>query len=158
MVAASSEPRPARPWRVRFSDSIPVERLVVRERRKRLWNGRSPRAEGGAAEGGAAQSAADVDALDTVPDVEALLATDERYVASMQRVLAVSAAFQKMLEGRRLEVWLELEEAILTHLAYVQGRCYLAGRAEGREQMLAEARHLLLEALGHLHECGRRSS
>lgn len=124
---------------------------MVRDRRKRTWNG------SGNSDAPEQADASPLEAEDGLPDIDALLGADDGYLASMQRLLSVSDAFQKLLDARQLRTWLELEETFLAHLAFVQRRVYLAGQSDGREQMLAETRQKLLELLSYLLETGRRS-
>jgi hypothetical protein len=141
MDASLVHRKAVRRWQpFRYTQAIARERvLMVRERRKRPWNGQPP---------------ARVDAVRKEPFeedlAERLLAADSDYVASMQQMLSASQAFQQRLNEQQLRMWLDLEETILAHLTLVQHRLYLAGCEEGREQMRRETRDELLEMLGRL--------
>jgi hypothetical protein len=138
------------------SEAITHERvLLVRERRKPAQRS-EPR---GSAEHrgdcrcyeGANDVSSPVDADDfDAPDPDELLGGHPQYLASMQRLLTLSEDFQNLLDGAQRSRWLDLEDAILEHVRFVQGTSYQLGREHARKQSRRDRRAALLEILGSL--------
>lgn len=92
-----------------------------------------------------------------VPDAEVLLGGNPNYVASLRRILALSAEFQGLLTESQRTHWLEVEEALLAHFLFLHRASYLAGLGDGatghNQQLGAIVRALLHRlALEYQHE------
>lgn len=62
-------------------------------------------------------------------DLDELLMQQPEMVASFERILELSKSFQDTLKPPQLELWLQLEEAMLEHVRRVQDAAYRVGRS-----------------------------